>query len=51
MRSTIAELQKNAHREKVRNDATIERLLGQLQTAEDKLKQPQGQPQSLLPSH
>ncbi len=33
MRNTIAELKKNAHREKVRNDATIDRLLGKLQAA------------------
>ncbi len=51
LRSTIAELRKDTHREKVRNDAMIDRLLGQLQAAEDKLRQPQGQPQSRLPSH
>ncbi len=51
LKSTITELRKDAQRKKIRNDATMDRLLGQLQAAEDKFKQPQGQPQSRLPSH
>ncbi len=51
LKTANAEWKANAHREKVRNDSTIDRLLALLQEAEDKLKQPQGQPPSCLPPH
>ncbi len=51
LKTANAEWKANARREKLRNDSTIDRLLGQLQEAEDKLKQSQGQPSSRLPSH
>ncbi len=51
LKGAIAEWKANAYREKVHTDATVDRLLALLQEAEDKLRQPQGQPPSRLPSH
>ncbi len=51
LRRAIAEWKASARREKERHDAMVDRLLVSLKETEEKLKQSQGQPLILLPSH
>ncbi len=51
LKAANAEWRADAHREKLRNDTTIDKLWDRLQEVEDKLKQSQEQSSSRLPSH
>ncbi len=51
LKAANEEWRKEAKREKLRNDSTIDRLNDRLQEAEDRIKQLQEQPSRQLPSH
>ena len=51
LRAANEKWRKDANREKLVNNTTIDGLVSQLQAAEDKLKRLQGLPSSSLPSH